>query len=273
MIKLVRAIVRLVWILNGYFSRTLTLDTPLRVTVLLTYYNPARMSHIGPRVRNILKCSFVEKVVVSNHNPAIRIADRVNFKDARLICMDQAVPRGCGYRWQIARALSAQYLVAIDDDIMLFPSQLQVLFQHLIQAPEVPHGLSGMLPLENGKLKYRQWSNMEVPYLCEVYAVTREQVDRYFELERRIVASDETLLDVVERVADFVVISQTGAHNPRIHRAWWLLRDDTFETRGIAISKDERFWANVVQVVRTIEKLRSEESTRPSNPTPEPVPA
>jgi hypothetical protein len=231
------------------------------------------MSHIESRVRNILKCSFVEKVVVSNHNPAIRIADRVNLKDARLICVDQDVPRGCGYRWQMARALSAQYLVAIDDDILLFPSQLQVLFQHLIQSPEVPHGLSGMLPLGDGKFKYRQWSNIEVPYLCEVYAVTQDQVERYFELERRIAASDNTLLDVVERVADFVVISQTGDHNPRIHRAWWLLRDDTFEARGIAISKDERFWANVAQVVRAVEKLRSDEPTRPSKSASEPVPA
>ncbi len=96
--KLTRKIRYALWALNGYVGRTVSLNIPQKVTVLITYYHPARMEHMEPQIRNILKCNFVDKLIVSNHNPDIYIQDKIKIKDKRLVFINQNVRRGCGYR-------------------------------------------------------------------------------------------------------------------------------------------------------------------------------
>jgi hypothetical protein len=225
------------WTLNGYFGRTLSLKIPQKLTVLITYYQPVRMKHIGPQLRNILKCNFVEKVLVSNHNPDVRIEDKVHVRDNRVVCINQDIARPCGYRWRIANLLEAEYLVAVDDGILLFPSQLKALFQYLISEPDIPHGVSGMLHLENDEFQFREREDIDVDYLCEVYAVTKKHVERYFDTVCSLVDHDEALPATIERLGDFIVISQTGARNPRIHNVGRLFRSDTFKTQGRTIRR------------------------------------
>ena len=61
------------WVINGYFGWKLGLATSQTLTVLTTYYNPARLKHVNHQIRNLLKCKFVERVIISNHNPALYI--------------------------------------------------------------------------------------------------------------------------------------------------------------------------------------------------------
>ena len=260
---LLRRVWYALWALNAYIGKTVSLDIPQRVTVLMTYYHPARMNHIDLQVRNILKCAFVEKVVVSNHNPDVRIEDKANVRNQRVVYINQPARRACGYRWRVASALNAEYLVVVDDDILLLPSQLKTLFQQLILAPQVPHGFSGVVYVGNDQFEFRQRENIEVQYLCEVYAVTQDHVKRYSEMERLIVERDETLRDTVERYGDFVVISQTGAQNPRIHKVSRLFRADTFKTHGVANHKDEEFDSSMLQVSRAVERIRSQRLAQP----------
>jgi len=246
------------WTLSGYFGATVKLDVPQKVVVLITYYHPARMNHISIQVRNILKCDFVEKVVISNHNPDIKIEDKISFTDKRLMYINQNIRRSCGYRWRIANDLQADYLIVIDDDILPFPSQLKMLFQQQLLAPEVPHGFSGMLHLEKDELQYREREDIDVHYLCEVYAVTRKQVKNYFIMEKLIGIQDKNLPDTVERLGDFIVISQTAEQNPRIHNAGRLFRNDTFKTPGIANHKDEKFRYHTLAVSRAVKEVQSQ---------------
>ena len=74
---LARKLKYVLWTLNGYVGRTVSAHAPQKVTVLITYYHPARMQHIEPQVRNILKCTFVEQLVISNHNPDVRIEGKI----------------------------------------------------------------------------------------------------------------------------------------------------------------------------------------------------
>ncbi len=180
-----------------------------------------------------------------------------------MVYINQPARRACGYRWQIANALDAEYLVVVDDDILLFPSQLKALFQHLILAPQVPHGFSGTVYVGNDQFEFRQRENIEVHYLCEVYAVTKDHVEKYFEMERLIVERDETLRDTVERYGDFIVISQTGAQNPKIHKVSRLFRANTFKTPGVANHKDEEFDSSILQVSRAVERIRSQRLAQP----------
>ena len=107
MATLLRKLKYALWTINGYLGQRARVDVPQQVTVLITYYNPVRMRHIDSQVRNLLQCRFVEQIVLSNHNPAVRIEDQVKSRDARLTFLNQPVPRGCGYRWWVAHELKA----------------------------------------------------------------------------------------------------------------------------------------------------------------------
>ena len=247
----------LLWTLNGYFGRHLTINTPHKVTVLITYYHPIRMTHINNQIRNILKCDFIEKVIVSNHNPEIKIEDRITINDKRLVFINQNRRRGCVFRWYIAKTLSAEYIISIDDDILLFPFQLKELFQHLVREPDRPHGFSGFILLENEVLRYRERENIEVNYLCEVYAVTKKQVERYFEIERRLAEMDKSVVGLIESYHDFIVISQTGSQNPKIHKVGTIFRSETFMTPGVALHKEKQWESDVLEIARAVQEVLS----------------
>jgi hypothetical protein len=244
------------FILNGYLGRNVSLESDHKVTIVLTYYHPSRMNYIDAQVRNFLKCKFVEKIVITNHNPDIKIEDKINVKDDRLICLNQNIRRGNGYRWRVANTIDADHFILLDDDIQLFPGQLKQLFQHLIAEPTVPHGYSGQLHLPDDKFEFHASENMEVDYLCELYAVTRSQVKRYAEIEQFLGEEDKTLLNYVERFADHIVISQTADQRPRIHEVSSLLRSDTFKTPGVATHKDAMFEEGVLQVCRAVKRIK-----------------
>ena len=235
------------WVLNGYIGRAVSLDIPQKATILITYYHPARMDHIEPQIRNILKCHFVDKLVISNHNPEVNIEDKVKIKDRRLHFINQTIRRGCGYRWLLANELNAEYLIVVDDDILFFPKQLAGLFRQLVAEPEWPHGITGMLHVDGQKIEYHEKENMTVDYLCEAYAVTGEHVKRYMEL-RQQVAGDETLTEMIDSAADFMIISQTGSHNPKIHNVGRLFKSATFKQVGVAVHKNDGF-DHIVAVV------------------------
>jgi hypothetical protein len=242
--------------LNGYIGQAISIDTPQQVTVLLTYYHPARMRRINSVVRNYLKCKFVEKVVITNHNPNIKIEDKLNIRDERVICINQDIQRGNGYRWRVANTLDGEYFIVIDDDVMLFPSQLKNLFQHLISEPEIPHGYAGQVHLSNDRFEYRERENVEVDYLCELYAVTKYHITRYLEILQLACDQNAMSSNFVERFGEHIVISQTAAQNPKIHKINRLLRSETFKSTGIATHKEKEFEDAMVKISYAVKKLK-----------------
>lgn len=240
------------WTLVPHLGRTWSLEVPERVTVLLTYYHPRRATHMRHQVRSLLRCDFVERIIVSSHNPALPI-DASLADDDRVTVRREPAHRGCGHRWRVARSLGAEYAIALDDDLLLFPWQLATLCARLIEHPEVPHGLAGMLRLEDGGLEYHEREERPVDYLSEVYAVTGKHLDRYAEIERRITTAPG-VGEMIERAADFMVISQTGRSRPRIHRVGRLLRCETFNQPGFALHKDPEFFERVRRVDQALKE-------------------
>jgi hypothetical protein len=57
------------WIANGHFGRIITINTPDKLTVIIPSYNIERVRNITPQIHSILKCDFIEIIIVSNHNP------------------------------------------------------------------------------------------------------------------------------------------------------------------------------------------------------------
>jgi hypothetical protein len=225
---------------NGYFGKRFSLPDPQKLTVLITYFNPVRMTRIDHQLRNIFKCSFVEKVIISNHNPDVDIRDRIRVIDQRLEIMNQSVRQGCGYRWQIASEVNPEYLLVIDDDLFLFPGQLTKLFKFLLAEPKIPHGLSGINCHPDGSYEFRDRENRETDFLCEIYAITREHLGHYMKTYAEL-SSDKQIIRMVDSTTDFILLSHTGVSRPKIHDVGRLFRDETFKTEGVAVHKKEMF--------------------------------
>lgn len=241
---LIRRMKYALWVMHGHLGRNVALDLPQQVTVLITYYNPVRMGHGETQVRNLLRCRFVEQIVLSNHNPAIQLEERIKVRDPRVTFLNQPEQRGCGYRWLVAREIKAPYLIVIDDDVLLYPAQLTRLFQHLVRTPTVPHGFTGMRVQPGDQFEYCEYKEAAVDYLCEIYAVTHEQVARYLQL-RATLAVEPTLAQMIDTAVDFMLISQCGNGKPQIHNAGRLLRCPTFQQPAVAIHKRQDFTQNM----------------------------
>jgi cellulose synthase/poly-beta-1,6-N-acetylglucosamine synthase-like glycosyltransferase len=243
------------WIIYGYFGWKINLNTPKKVLVLITYYNPARIIHINHQVRNILKCGFVDKIIISNHNPDLKLDEMMNINSERVITINQLTRRGCGYRWYIAETYAPEYLIVIDDDMRLFPGQLAKLFRCLINEPEIPHGISGMFILENESFVFTEKKNIDVDFLCEVYAVTGKHLKRYMELIR-LIANGNTITTHIEYAADFMIISKTGIRKPKIHKVGRISRSSTYNDVGIAIHKEKGFTKSMQEIHRALSHVR-----------------
>jgi hypothetical protein len=242
------------WVSSSVLGRPISIASPQKLTVLITYFNPVRMKWINHQIRNVLRCTFVERIIISNHNPHIHIHDKVKIKDDRLVVLNQPVQRGCGFRWHVAREFDPEYLIVIDDDFLLSSSQLTKLFNYLLLEPGIPHGLSGMLYLPNGKFEFRDKEDLQVDFLCEIYAVTKRQLSHYMEIYDQI-SSDAEIAKIVDATADFMMISQTGLAKPKIHNIGRLFRDETFQMEGVAVHKNQMFDEHVFQAFNVISKL------------------
>lgn len=225
---------------NGYFGKRFSLPGPKKLTVLITYFNPVRMTRIDHQLRNIFKCSFVERVIISNHNPDVRIQDLIKVRDSRLKIINQPVRQGCGFRWQIASEINPEYLVVIDDDLFLFPGQLTKLFKALLANPGILHGLAGINCLPDGSYEFRDRENWETDFLCEIYALTREHLGHYMKTYADL-SSNEQIISIVNSTTDFILLSHTGVSKPNIHDVGRLFRDETFKQEGVAVHKREMF--------------------------------
>lgn len=251
---LAKKILHLLWIVNGFLGFKSYWSDTRHVTVLITYFNPVRMKHINHQIRNLLKCDFVEKVIISNHNPDINIEALINVTSDRVVVRNQQIRRGCGYRWWVANDFSPEFLIVADDDLLLFPRQIKKLFAALIHEPQMPHGFAGMIQQSDYALEYHQKENRIVDYLCEIYAITGEQLKQYTKLSREII-KDETLKNMVEFSADFIITSRTGSQKPHIHHTSHILRCPSFNQTGVAVHREQVFLESVRGVVLALDKI------------------
>ncbi len=242
------------WRLRGRFGWQVSLDREGALTALVAYHHPARAGHCAAQVRSLLKCSFVERVIIAKHNPLLRLELPKRLPGDRVTLVDTGAECGCGRRWHAAASYQPQYLLVIDDDVFLFPEQIAALFRHLLDAPDRPHGLAGMRRQPGGGLDYHCQEDSEVDFLCETYAVTLGHLLRYLTLEERLLQNG-VAFDSVDKHADFAVLSRTGASRPAIHDLGHVFRCPTFKTPGVAVHRSSGFQHAVDEVTRALDAL------------------
>jgi len=226
----------LLWDLRVRLSRPVAVAVRQKAIVIIPTYSPERARGVAIAVRAVLRCLFVDTLIVSNHNPEIRIEDYVRIHDPRLVLLNQPTRRGCGYQWEVAASRDPEFLISIDDDIRPLPFQLALLFERLVADPQRPHGLMGSRGAE-----FFENREMEVGELNQVYAITAAQLRVYVALVAALTGRGLVTADLIEFWGDDILISRTGTRPPKIHAAGAVLRCATASDPRVAIHKQAEF--------------------------------
>ena len=231
---------RQVWSCITRFGPSYPWQQPQKATAILLSYKRQRNRNIEPIVRSLLRCNCIDKIIVSNNNPEVRMQDWVKLSDPRLHLINQDQHRSCGYRWNIAKSEPCEYFLAVDDDMLLYPKQLTKLFARLLDKPQVPHGVIGscydLNKKKNGHFAYSycKYKELRVDVLHCVYAVTKQHVSQYFNYLEKV--HMDGLIEVTHtvRFGDDVVMSQTGIGPAVIHDLGKLLHCPSSNVEGVA---------------------------------------
>jgi hypothetical protein len=209
-------------------------DAKLTV-VLLSYGRAANLNAIAAAC---LACPFVQRVILSNNNPALQMRDFIRQRDPRLQITDQPARCYPSKRYELARDSGAQWLLCIDDDTFLNPRQIRSLFEALLADPQRPHGIAG----ENfgaGPVHYvfgRPGEAEEVDCLVWAYAFTHGQALRYFALLETLGIDNDTL-----KANEDVVLSLSGEKRPLVHHFGTLHLCGSRDSEEVATSKQAGF--------------------------------
>ncbi|MBT5109735.1 MAG: glycosyltransferase [Rhodospirillaceae bacterium] len=187
---------------------------PFVTFILLSFARPRNLQRI---VDTLLKADSCRRVIVSNNQPKIDIRDFLKSADDRVEIIQQDVAWGPVNRYHIARNCPGDFFVSIDDDVFLTPAQIDRLVGELVTDPSRPHGVWGQL-LRVDPDKINLFSgvhriNREVDVLNCVYAFTKAQVRRCFELLDLLRLKD--LREIGP--GDDIFISMSGDQAPFCH--------------------------------------------------------
>ena len=235
----------------------LSLPGPEKLTVLLLSYK--RVRNMEPIAEAALRCDFVEKVVVSNNNPDVRIGDWIRLKDERLVLIDQPRRTPPGVRFRLARQEPGFYFLSIDDDVLLAPDQIRTLFAAMVARPGAPHGILGENYAGDAKPGFPPyWSvnllgrEMQVDNLNTVYGFTRAHLAEMERLAGRLGID----LDEMGNGED-VLLSASGDERAWVHDVGPVALCLSSHRRGIATwASRPRFFTDRKELFLSLRELR-----------------
>ena len=229
--------------------------------ILLSYKRQQNIQFIA---ETILKCPFVDKLIISNSNPEFEIDPWVDIKDDRLEIINHQSKQGCGSRWDILRKQPYDFFMSIDDDVFLKPEQIETLFNQLVADGSRPHGLFGsnwkILDYET-KLLDRHFSaeiDKTVDLIHQVYAVKKKHIEKYFELRDVLLSKTPDVVSYIDAFSDDILISHCGTAKPKVHNADKLTECKTKAKDGIALCAAEDFLSKRADVYYHLTETRSD---------------
>ncbi len=221
-----------------------------KVSAIIPVYSPERLRNVKRQIELLKKCDFIERIVISNHNPDIKLKQVLEDSDDRIVVVDQNTRRGCGYQWLVLKTFQPDLIFSIDDDMLLFPFQLVKVLEELESNPGVPHGVAGW----SGRV-YLKNQEVCVNRLTQFYAITIEHLGNYFELVDAIASGDGDIKELIEFWGDDLVISRTGSDLPRIHKVGVIIQDRTATKLGVATFTYDGFLDNRKKVSNLLKEI------------------
>jgi hypothetical protein len=257
------------WQLNARFGPRVALEGPQKLTAILLSWK--RVRNMQPIVRSLLRCDFIDRIIVSNNNPEYRIHDELRLRDERLQLIDQPQPRAPGIRFELARQQPGEYFISIDDDIFLYPEQVKQLFQALLSRPGCAHSHQGERYVGPDKspvafepdqppgweMCLRRFEG-HVDVINCVYAFTREHVAEMYRLAEQLHLDVGALAN-----GEDLLLSFSGEERPMIHDIGLVADCLTTHRLGVATwrTREDFFLerAELFLKVRAIKKLAQPE--------------
>ena len=225
-----------------------------KLTVVLLSYG--RAANLDTIVAACLACPFVQRVILSNNNPELRMRDFVSQRDRRLQITDQPVRCFPSKRYELARDSGDEWLLCIDDDTFLTPQQIRSLFEALLADPSVPQGIAGEnLRPEAGFAEY-QFGAPGKPETADclvwAYAFTRQHTERYFDLLQKLGINNDTF-----HANQDIVLSLSGEARPLVHNFGTLHLCGSRDAKDVATSKQAGFREQREALLRKTQTLAS----------------
>ncbi len=221
---------------NNYKGK---IDNPKACAIVLSYARPKNIEWI---VRALLLCPFIEKVIVSNNNPDLKIEEWVCIDDDRLSLLNQKTRRRAGYRYEIARHLSYDYYIFLDDDIYLYPEQIESVYEQLCLNPSIPHGVWGQkvtihqdrsIEFHNGIRK----RNESLDIINRAYFLTGNHAAKFIENMKQL--GIEKVEDL--QYGDDIILSMSGQGKPACHDVGEIFQCKSTDQDGIALWREGTF--------------------------------
>jgi hypothetical protein len=257
--------VQIYLLLKGYLGLQLALRRPpavsrfpeQRCVVVLLSHN--RYRNMDLIIRSALHNTFVSKLIVSNSNRHIRMADWVQVRDPRLVLIDETEPTQPGHRFVLADREAGDYFLSVDDDIFLTPAQWAAFFDCLVQTPEVPHGLTGNqyrpgTTSSNGSPFHQVTGvNQQTDALIGAFAFTRQHLARLFQLAETLAMPNLTLV----RNGEDILLSFAGLGKPQIHDIGPIWACASNGLPGVALWQTHTdFWAERIRLFEAAQAAR-----------------
>lgn len=227
------------------YGPNLTNDGDEKLTVVVASF--VRPENIQLIVDSLVKCLFVDKIIITNHNPDIKMEDYIRATDSRVNILNSPTRKPPGYRFDVAVNSPGHYFHIHDDDVHMYPEQLRWLFRHLLDDPSVPHGFHGTRFVteseSRGPISMYHVARREdwVDVLHQGYAVTRSHIERMMHLRSLIISSEDYNDDHPDTFADDILISQGGTGKARIHNLWPIVTCPSSLEPSVAVSGQQDF--------------------------------
>ena len=221
------------WSMNVRFGPAINIDRLEKITViLLNHKRPWNMEMI---VRSLLKCTFVEKIILCNNGAEEPVCPQHSNPRIQIITLPyNGKPI---HRFVLAQQESSDFFLFIDDDIFLSPKQIKNVFFSLIKDPSHVHGVCGERISPEKFEHYLHGCDMELSILSRVYACGREHIARFFTLVGML--GQEHL--AIAPFRDDILLSMSGREKPLCHDIGSLLSCPSCAKKGIAVFRDDRF--------------------------------
>lgn len=221
--------------------------------IILSFLRPQNIHRI---CESILQLEEVEKLIVSNNNPDVNLAEYVNIIDERFAIINQKEKSGAFKRYEIARDINAQLFFSIDDDLFLNKAQMKYLMNKLLENPSAPHGFWGQNYVESQEHVSFEYGiinkNGNVDVLNRAYFFTNDHVQEIFNLLQK---TKTTAIEVES--CDDIFLSFSGKEKPVTHDIKTFVDCPTSNQEGIALWKSVDFDNKRIDMLKKILKVKN----------------
>lgn len=232
-------------------------NRPEQLLVILPWYRRtwARI----PMLHALLRCPFVEKIIVTLDGDGDRSHLNTLPRDPRLTVYEEPLCRGPGRRFHYALQKYTPYVLSLDDDLLLTPRQIRALFLRLLDNPSVPHGIVCQTlrehwqqrSAENVFRNHREDYDGPCDILNRAYAFTAAHARAWLQRMTALGVDDATFPKFT-RVAEDVVLSFCGERRPRCHALGPFLSCPTAALPGVALHREPGFWEERWRIFREL---------------------